>query len=95
MHACRHHPSDVITGLCLGWGIAFILYRQLYPCLTHPNCDQPLYVLQGSYGVYANVYDMLPASEAGERQGGSARGTQELNAMAPSAAYTPDASSRV
>ncbi|GAX79829.1 hypothetical protein CEUSTIGMA_g7269.t1 [Chlamydomonas eustigma] len=36
---CWHHTSDVLTGLALGFGISFELYRQIFPSLTHPKCN--------------------------------------------------------
>ena len=35
----RHHPSDVLTGLGLGFFISYAIYRQLYPSFTHAECD--------------------------------------------------------
>lgn len=42
---CRHFPSDVLTGLAIGFLTSFFVYRLLYPVLTHPACDVPTYLL--------------------------------------------------
>lgn len=39
---CWHHPSDVVAGLSLGFVIAYIFYRVLYPSFFALNCDVPL-----------------------------------------------------
>ncbi|KAG2424749.1 hypothetical protein HYH02_015131 [Chlamydomonas schloesseri] len=36
-----HFPSDVLTGLGIGFLTAFFVYRLIYPPLTHPRCDLP------------------------------------------------------
>ncbi|PNW83303.1 hypothetical protein CHLRE_05g230900v5 [Chlamydomonas reinhardtii] len=36
-----HFPSDVLTGLAIGFLTAFFVYRLIYPPLTHPRCDLP------------------------------------------------------
>ena len=36
-----HHPSDVVAGLGLGFGISLMVYMQLFPWFTHPECDFP------------------------------------------------------
>ena len=37
-----HHPSDVATGLVLGFGVSFVIYRQMFPCFTHPQSHTPI-----------------------------------------------------
>lgn len=91
MTPCRHHPSDVITGLCLGFGIAFIIYRQMYPSLTHPNCDQPLYVLQHKYSVYANVCQVMPMGDQARK---GRENAHELVSVPPTG-YADDPANRV
>ena len=38
-----HHPSDVLTGLALGFLTSFFVYRLFYPTLIHPYCHVPTY----------------------------------------------------
>jgi len=40
-----HHPTDVVVGLLIGFGIAWAMFRQLYPPLTHPECDTPMFLI--------------------------------------------------
>lgn len=40
-----HYPSDILTGLALGFLTAFFVYRVTYPPLTHPRCDLPNVIL--------------------------------------------------
>jgi hypothetical protein len=44
----RHHTSDVLTGLALGFGISYALYRQMFPGFTHPECDIMISELEAS-----------------------------------------------
>jgi hypothetical protein len=53
-----HHPTDVITGLLLGFVMSFGFYRLAYPALTSPACHVPIYELlpspdKGSGGLYS------------------------------------------
>ena len=36
-----HHPTDVVAGLVLGFAIAYLFYRALYPSFFVPDCDIP------------------------------------------------------
>lgn len=36
----RHHYEDVIAGSLLGLAIAYAIYRQYFPALTHATCDK-------------------------------------------------------
>ncbi len=38
-----HHPSDVLTGLALGFLVSFFVYRMFYPTLIHQYCHVPMY----------------------------------------------------
>lgn len=38
-----HHPSDVLTGLALGFLTSFFVYRMFYPTLIHQHCNVPTY----------------------------------------------------
>lgn len=39
-----HFPSDVLTGLAIGFLTSFFVYRLMYPPLTHPLCCTPTYL---------------------------------------------------
>lgn len=47
----RHHPTDVIVGLLLGFLIAFMMYRQLFPSWTNCQCYLPMHDQQQRYCV--------------------------------------------
>eukprot|EP00057_Strongylocentrotus_purpuratus_P010196 XP_011664670.1 PREDICTED: phosphatidate phosphatase PPAPDC1B [Strongylocentrotus purpuratus] len=36
----RHHYEDVIAGSLLGLAVAYAIYRQYFPALTHATCDK-------------------------------------------------------
>ena len=44
---CWHHPSDVVAGLSLGFLIAFLFYRVLYPSVFASDCDIPYSISSG------------------------------------------------
>jgi len=38
----RHHWQDVVVGSVFGFSIAYFIYFQYYPSLSHPSCHIPL-----------------------------------------------------
>lgn len=52
----RHHYEDVAVGSLLGLAIAYAVYRQYYPALTHAKCDRS----------YATLYFVKDSTSTGE-----------------------------
>lgn len=66
-----HHPTDVLTGLLIGFGTAYGVYRTYYPSLSHPRCDVPLHVLEAAH---ARAAAAAAAAGSTWREGGGGGG---------------------
>lgn len=66
----RHHPSDVMTGLGLGFFISYAIYRHLFPCFTHTECDTlKTRLLLRDTAAAATANDISGGLLVGEREG--------------------------
>ncbi len=72
-----HHPTDVLTGLLLGFSTAYGVYRTYYPSLSHPRCDVPLHVLEAAH---ARAAAGAAAADSRCREGGGG-GDGEIGRM--------------